>query len=204
MTPGAPSSFVRRLNHVEFVYCPGERDLVLALFDLLDLEAGEAHGGRFLMGGIDRTDPLDNFVTGSEVSPEQWVFDQALTNALREGPLATAFGGYQALLGRAPQCGMHFGISYESLDEWEATVARVRDVDAHTPALADRVQLRGVYRPGELGAISEITCQAFVWTDVIASGSLALGQQIELMNTDKALQRDAVTAPTRQSGPPHA
>lgn len=181
MTPGVTGvRAARRLNHMEFVYRPGERDLVLALFDLLGFQKHDEHGGVFLLGFIDSTEPADNFVAGSEVKPEQWEFDQALADALRQEPLATAFDGYKKLLERDPQWGMHVGIRFESLDEWEETVARVGDVGVHAPVLADRVTLRGVYRPGEPGAMSSSVYQAFIWTDVLASGSLAFGQQLEL------------------------
>lgn len=174
---------IARLNHVEFVYRPAERDLVLALFDLLGFEAQDRQNGRFLLGVVDPTTfnavDNDNYLAGSEVRPEQWAFDQALAEALHQAPLATAFGEYQALLGRAPQWGMHFGIHFGSRERWEASVARIREVEAHAPALAGRMRLCGVYRPGEPDAVASIP-QAFVWTDVIASGSLALGQRLEL------------------------
>jgi hypothetical protein len=170
----------RCLNHMEFVYRPGERPLVYELFGLLGFHPQEVLDGMFLMGFIDMTAPADSFMAGSEVRPEQWAFDQALAEALKGDELAKAYAGYQELLGRDPQWGMHVGVRFDSFDEWEATVARVRDVDEHAPALAGRVQLRGVYHPGDPLAVSGELHQAFLWTDVIASGSLALGQQLEL------------------------
>ena len=50
----------------------------------------------------------------------------------------------------------------------------------HAPALAGRVSISGVFRPGDDGAQSATQTQAFVYTDVIASGILAFGQHIEL------------------------
>jgi hypothetical protein len=165
---------------MEFVYRPGERDLVLALFDVLGFHPHDEHSGIFLLGFIDLNAPADNFVAGSEVRPEQWAFDEALAQALRDEPLAGAFARYQELLTRDPQWGMHVGIRFDSFEEWETTVQRVRDVAVHAPTLAGRVKLRGVYNPGDPDSVSDVLHQAFVWTDVIASGSLALGQQLEL------------------------
>jgi hypothetical protein len=173
----------RRLNHMEFVHRPGERALVLELFALLGFEP---HDGMFLVGAIDpeRHNLVDNILAGSEVRPEQWAFDQALAEAMRSGPLAATYAGYQELLDRAPQWGMHVGIRFDSLAEWEATVARVADVGAHAPALDGRVRLCGVFRPGDPGSVSDLVHQAFVWTDVLACGSLALGQHLELQHAD--------------------
>jgi hypothetical protein len=173
------------LNHMEFVHRPGEAHLVLELFRLLGLEPFE---GQFLVGSIDpaTSNRVDNILAGSEVRAEQWAFDQALAEAVREGPLSGAFAGYQDLLVRAPQWGMHVGIRFDSLDDWEGTVGRVGDVERTAPALAGRVALRGVFRPGDQGSVSDVVHQAFMWTDVIACGSLALGQHLELQYADLA------------------
>jgi hypothetical protein len=168
---------------MEFVHRPGERELVLELFALLGFEV---HEGMFVIGSIDpaTANRVDNILAGSEVRPEQWAFDQALADALRSGALAGVFAGYQALLERAPQWGMHVGIRFDSLDEWEATVARIADVATCKPALAGRVRLCGVFRPGDPGSVSDVVHQAFLWTDVLACGSLALGQHLELQHAD--------------------
>jgi hypothetical protein len=184
MTPASPQPAAsRRLSHVEFVYPPGERALVIALCDLLGIETQEKQDGRFLLGLIDPgsfdLSLNDNYLGGSEVLPEQWAFDRALAKSLRQEPLAAAFDQHQELLGRAPQWGMHFGIHFASIEEWESTVSRIANVEQENPVLAGRVRLCGVYRPGEPGSVTFIH-QAFVWTDIIASGSLAFGQRIEL------------------------
>jgi hypothetical protein len=172
----------RRLNHVEFVHRPGERALVVALFDLLGFDTQEMVDGEVLIGVVDpstfKVTDNDNYLAGREVRPEQWAFDQALAEALRQEPLASAYEGHKEMLAKTPQWGMHFGVNFSSLEAWEAAVARVRDVDKHSPALKDRARLLAVFRPGDPGAFS--LYQAFVWTDVIASGSLALSQRIEL------------------------
>ena len=46
--------------------------------------------------------------------------------------------------------------------------------------LSGRVALSGVYYPDEPGAYAPNMIQAFVKTDVVASGLLAFGQHIEL------------------------
>jgi hypothetical protein len=173
----------RRLNHVEFVHRPGERDLVYALFDLLGFQTIEMMNGEVLVAAVDppsfRERDNDNYIAGREVRPEQWAFDQALEAALTQTPLAAPFAGYKDLLDRIPQWGMHFGVNFTTLDAWEAAVAKVAEVEVHAPALSRRVQLLKVFRPDDPDPLSPVH-QAFIWTDLIASGSLALGQRIEL------------------------
>jgi hypothetical protein len=180
---GSTVGTARRLNHVEFVHRPGERNLVLALFDLLGFETLVVMDGEVLIGVIDPpTFELmdnDNYLAGREVRPEQWAFDLALAEALRTQPLAAPFAGFQEFLAQKPHWGMHFGFHLSSPEKWEASVARLEDVEKHAPMLSGRVQLLKVFRRGDPGAPS-FAHQAFLWTDVIASGSLALGQRIEL------------------------
>ncbi len=172
----------RHLNHIEFVHRPGERALVREFFELLGVTAQDAGGGRWLIGVLDPItyNNVDNIVAGSEVRPEQWAFDQALAEALRHEPLASKFAAHQEMLTANPQSGMHFGIRLVSADEWDATVQRIRDIETHAPALAGRVRLCGAFYPDQPGALATTVRQAFIWTDLIASGSLALGQRIEL------------------------
>jgi hypothetical protein len=173
----------QRLNHVEFVHRPGERHLVHALFDLLGFQSLEMWDGEIIIGVVDPPTfnelDNDNVLAGREVRPEQWAFDQTLAEALRQEPLASAFAGHKALLAQKPQWGMHFGIHFRSLDRWEAAVARVAELETHAPALKGRARLIKVFRPDDPEPMSPLH-QAFLWTDIIASGSLALGQRIEL------------------------
>ena len=173
----------RNLSHVEIVHRPGDRDLVGKFLGLLGVETQEAMGGQYVVGVIDRPTyrpaELLNFLGGSEVDAAQWAFDQALLAAITDGPLAGTYAEYEQHLDRYPTRGMHIGIVYSSIAEWEAVIGRVDGCARDLPELAGRVRLCGVYRPGEPDSVAPIH-QAFVWTDVIASGSLALGQRFEL------------------------
>lgn len=171
----------QKLNHVEFVHRPGERALVCTFFDLMGFGVVEISGGRYLMGIIDEASPEQNFVAGCEVRPEQWAFDQALATALTQEPLASSYAQHRHRLAERPQDGMHFGIHFDTPERWEQAVARIATVDSDRPELAGRVRLERVFRPGDPDAFS--IRQAFLWTDLIASGSLAFGQQIELQTT---------------------
>src|SRR5437870_4796006 len=94
----------RFVNHVgPFLYRPGERQLAARLFELLGCRTSDT-GGKYLgvrigpdNGAGDRAKPFIMFAT--EVTPEQWAFDQALSRSIgREGALAAAYGKYDALL----------------------------------------------------------------------------------------------------------
>jgi hypothetical protein len=173
----------RRLNHVEFVYRPGERHLVEQFFELLAIDLRVMREGRALVGVIDpdsfRSTDNENYLAGSEIDPRQWAFDCALGEALRRAPLAASFNEFQTMLLEAPQRGMHFGINFVTPDAWQQAVERVTHVDALAPPLKERVRMLQVFRPTDATPFSPLH-QAFLWTDVIASGSLALGQRIEL------------------------
>jgi hypothetical protein len=183
MNASAKMVSAQRLNHVEFVHRPGERSLVRALFDLLGFATMETNGGRYVMGIIDAGESgADNFIAGREVRGEQWAFDQDLAAALTQEPLASSLTGYRQMLLNKPQDGMHFGIRVDTATQWEEIVARVEAVERHAPELAGRVRLERAFRPGDPDHEFSLW-QAFVWTDVISTGSLAFGQQIELQTT---------------------
>lgn len=177
----------RYLSHVEIVHRPGERDLATKFLSLLGVDLNEARGGSFVMATIDR-DTLNmaefaNFMGGSQVHSEQWEFEQALIEATREGPLAEKFSAWQVRLDRDPTSGMHTGIHYPRIADWEAVVARLEQFETEFPELAGRVRLCWVRRPGDPDSNGPLY-QAFVWTDVISSGSLAIGERFELSALD--------------------
>jgi hypothetical protein len=174
----------QRVNHVEFVHPPGDRELAKAFFDLLGFTPVEqGPNDEILLAIVDQATfedaNNDNYLAGREVRPEQWQFDQTLAEALRQEPLASAYAHQREMLEQKPQWGMHFGVCFDSVADWEAAVARVLDVAAIAPKLEGRVRMLKVFRPGDPDQKYPIN-QAFVWTDIIASGSLALGQRIEL------------------------
>jgi hypothetical protein len=172
----------QKLNHVEFVHRPGERALVRALFDLLGFATMETNEGRYLIGIIDAAAGPDNFIAGREVRAEQWAFDRQLAAALEQEPLASSFARHRQMLRDKPQDGMHFGIHFDTAARWEAAVARIEAVERDRPELSGRVRLERAFRPGDPDHEFSLR-QAFVWTDVISTGSLAFGQQIELQTT---------------------
>jgi hypothetical protein len=171
----------RALNHVELVYAPGERPLARALFELLGFDVRDS-GGPFLTAMIhnDQGDFANNALYASEVTAEQWALEQALRAAVDGGDLAGPADAYLARLRAQPQTSCHFGIRYPTAEDHDAAHDRLAHVEDHAPDLVGRVTLSGVFRPGDPGSYTDTMTQAFVRTDVIASGLLAFGQHIEL------------------------
>lgn len=161
-------------NHVELVYRPGERKLTQRLFELLGREVVD-NGSAWL-----RVDGLKLFA--SEVTPEQWAFEQRLGEMLKSAASDPAVATYLAALKRAPQHYCHFGIGVATMAEWEMLVERVRTASKDDPELRGRVEVASVFRPGDPGSYGDSFVQAFIRTDVFSSGLLSMGQTFELQH----------------------
>ena len=172
----------RLLNHVELVYAPGERALAAQFFETLGCRVVD-NGGAWLAAkiGDESSDLRNNVLYASEVTPEQWRFEQALRRAAGAGELAAAEASYRALLAERPQLAPHFGIRYASPALWEQTIDRLRALGGG--ALTGRIEVSGVFTPGKSRPgpdDTDVLMQAFVKTDLAATGLLTLGQHIEL------------------------
>ena len=182
MTVANELQTARRLNHVEMVYRPGERDLAGRVFELLGMRVLDS-GGVWLSALIDPAvgDRSNNACYASQVTPEQWTLEQSLISAMASGDseVGTAAQAYADKVQVEPQHSFHFGIRYLEREAFDATLDRVRAA-AGDPQLGGRVSLLGVYDPSDPGAYAPGMYQAFVRTDVVAGGLLALGQLVEL------------------------
>lgn len=169
----------RQLTHAEFVYRPGERHLAAAFFELIGCRPAD-RGGEFLTSFIEPAEGnySTNTFYASEVTAEQWQLEQSI--ASDSGIVGAARRDYLARLRREPQRSFHIGFKVPTEEALDSIVARVNDAAEHHPELAARVNVAGVYRPGEDGAIAPNMVQAFIWTDVVAAGLLALGQHVEV------------------------
>ncbi len=172
-----------RLNHVEMVYRPGERALAGRVFELLGMRVLD-RGGTWMTALVDPevADFSNNACYASEVTPEQWTLEQRLAEAIHHettDAVGRAARDYLERLRSEPQRSFHFGIRFHSRDDFDATLERVRTVDAD-PELGGRVTLSAVCHPEDPGAYAPNMIQAFVRTDVVAAGLLAFGQHVEL------------------------
>ena len=172
----------QRLNHVEMVYRPGERDLATRVYELLGMRVVD-NGGEWLFALVDPSvgDASNNACYASEVTPAQWALEQSLSSAMARGDseVGAAAQTYTETVQAEPQHSFHFGIRYLEREAFDATLDRVRAA-AGDPQLGGRVSLLGVYDPSDPGAYAPGMYQAFVRTDVVAGGLLALGQLVEL------------------------
>jgi hypothetical protein len=167
---------------MEFVYRPGERKLAVAALELLGCRVSDG-GGEFLAASVDPQAPdiIDNAFYASQVTAQQWAFEEQLAKALGSpDSLGRAHAGYHDLLTREPQRAMHFGMHTATLEDLEATVERVRNVEKTHPQLAGRISVSGTFYPHKPGSLADNIVQAFFYTDVLASGLLTIGQHIEI------------------------
>ena len=171
----------RQLNHVEFVYRPGERELAKRFFELWGCAVTD-RGGTFFTVCIDSTvhDFMNNCFYASEVTPEQWALETALQGTMQDTAVEEANHHYRERLSREPQRSYHFGVRFLDLEQLESALQRVTAAGNQDPDFVGRVAVSGVFRPGDAGSYSDTLVQAFVRTDVVASGLLTLGQHIEL------------------------
>ena len=175
-------STTRQLNHVEMIYAPGERELAGRVFERLGMRVVD-NGGEWMTALIDPSvgDGSNNACYASQVTPEQWTLEQTLASVMGRGDseVGVAARAYADKVQAEPQHSFHFGIRYHEREDFDTTLDRFRAA-ASDPQLAGRVSLLGVYDPSEPGAYARSMFQAFVRTDVVAGGLLALGQLIEL------------------------
>jgi hypothetical protein len=168
------------LNHVSLIYRPGERHLAAKLFNAVGCEVHD-RGELYLYISIVPGNPdlTNNVLFAGEATPEQWRFDQELQNALAsDTPMAQAYAAFVQRYRRMPARASHFGIRYPSFALLEQTLENFQT--RLDPELKGRVEVAGVFRPNESGSFSDRVMQVFLKTDIVATGSLAIGSNIEL------------------------
>ncbi len=164
------------LNHAELVYRPGERELAADLFRLLGCTVVDT-GGVYLSAAIDgEARQASNVFYASEVPAAQGSLEEALSSPEFREHLAD----YAAYTSRHPQRSFHIGLRLPDRATFDHRIDAVRQAEGAHPTLSGRVRLAGVFYPTDADAVATNMIQAFVWTDVVASGLLAIGQHIEL------------------------
>ena len=188
MARSVPETGNRLLNHTELVYGPGDRALARDLLRAIGcrvLDPQEETGpddlgaaaGPYLIVFVEpeSTDLIDNMLYASEVPPAQWAFEQAIASRLSDDDdLRAARDGFDECFRAYPQGMTHFGIAL-SEPQLDAALEAVAD-----PRFDGRVELLGVFRPGDPGSVDPRVIQAFLRTDIFSTGLLIAGQQIEL------------------------
>jgi hypothetical protein len=165
----------RKLTHVEFLHRPGERELAARFFDLLGCETVD-RGGHWFTAMVEPSGERDfsnNVFYASEVGECQWALEQEMA-------ALPTLDSYKQSMRNEPQMSGHYGFRVRALEDLEAIVERVNAAGEDDPEFAGRVAVAGVYRPDDAGAVAPNMVQAFVWTDIVATGLLLLGQLVEV------------------------
>jgi hypothetical protein len=185
----AASGTSRRLNHVEFAHRPGESGLVIALFEALGCschQIGTPPFGDYVVVRMDDSPYGENDIFVSEAEPEQLALEDALRGQIDEGSsaLALAQANFKRLQQERPYRASHVGIRVPSVAALNAVIERLEFLRARK--LAGRLDLgHSISRSAEEArATSSPLKQIWIWTDVMSTGLLSVGQQIELQAYD--------------------
>lgn len=179
----------RRLNHVEFAHRPGEGNLALLLFEALGLQCRVIDTppyGQYIVVSLDGSPHGENDMFASEAEPEQLALEGALAAGIAaEGSrLALAAAGFRAMQRDKAFRATHFGLRIPGIAALDAVIA---DLAALAEGkLAGRLELGLVMERSreEARATDSPMKQVWVWTDVISTGVLSFGQQMELQAYD--------------------
>jgi hypothetical protein len=174
---------MQQITHSECIYAPGEGELVKELFTTLGFAVTKVEPYPYIIAHVNPAvkDAMANVLYASEMTPIQQVFEKTLRETLdNNAEFKTAAENWEQDFRDDPQRSVHFGFKYESREEFEAVIERLREAGKPGKPLAGRVLVTGVYFPGDQGSITDTMAQGFVWTDVLASGILAFGQHLEM------------------------
>jgi len=174
---------MQELTHSECIYAPGDAALVEELFRALGFTVIKVEGYPYIIAQVehDKQDVMTNCIYASELTPVQQAFEKTLQEQLASSPeFRSAAEDWENDFRNDPQRSVHFGFRYESRENFEAAIERVRQASGPGKPLEGRVLVTGVYFPGDPGSITDTMAQGFIWTDILASGILTFGQHLEM------------------------
>ena len=162
----------RRLTHVELLHAPGERALAARVFELLGCTVSDS-GRHWFTAFIDTNlrDYANNSFYASEAPAEQLAIEAAMADSVE---------GWIDMVRAAPQNSPHFGVRVGTVEEHRSIVDNIRNASENDGELRGRIEVLGEFLHDAPDAIATNMDQAFIWTNVVASGPLRLGQVIEV------------------------
>ncbi|MGE3693332.1 MAG: hypothetical protein AB7F98_18300 [Novosphingobium sp.] len=173
------------LNHVETLYQRGERELAIAFTKMLgctpiDTPQVNETGSTYICVHPDDEDRdgMNNVLYLSEIRPAQADLEAQLKRAIdADEALGRVVDSYRNKAKTLPYGIPHFGLRFPSFESIEPVLQALENCTA--PAMQGRFTVMAL-RPDDPRALSNDLVQAFVYTDIIASGLFCLGQVIEL------------------------
>jgi hypothetical protein len=173
------------LNHVELLYQRGERQLAMDFTRMLGctpIETPQVNetGSTYICVHPDDADRdgMNNVLYLSEIRMPQHELEQGLRkNFAADTELATLLEAYRHKAQTLPYGIPHFGLRFPSFASIEPVLDRLKT--CQDPAMKDRFRVMAI-RPGDEAALSGELIQAFIYTDIVATGLFCLGQVIEL------------------------
>ena len=179
----------RQLNHVEFAHRPGEGHLAIDLFTALGCQCSEIDSppyGKYVVVSLDGSPPGENDIFVSQVEPEQLALENALQAqiAANGSDLGAAAAQFRQMQHERPYRATHFGLRLPSVAALDEAITRLAALSEGS--LAGRLELGYAMSRSleEARSTSSPVQQIWVWTNVISTGLLAFGQQIELQAYD--------------------
>jgi len=175
----------RGLNHVELLYQPGERALAIKFATLLGcatMETSQTNdtGSTYICvhPDADDRDMMNNIMYLSEMRAPQRKLEEVLRAKISaDKELADATEIYRDRAKNHPFGVPHFGLRFPSFESIEPVLDRLERND--DPEMKGRYSLK-VIRPDNAVSMTSQLIQAFVYTDIVATGLFSLGQVIEL------------------------
>lgn len=173
------------LNHLEALYRPGDRALAIEFVEALGCTATDTGfetetGASYISVHPHQAgnDPLNNVVYVSEMLPDQVRLEDLMRVRIEGDPeIAAAFAGYREKARSFPFGIPHFGLRYPTVESLQPVLDRLDK--AISPELKARVTVHPIQVFEASGDVPRVT-QAFVYTDVVVTGSSMFGQLIEL------------------------
>ncbi|MCB2061600.1 MAG: hypothetical protein R3E09_16715 [Novosphingobium sp.] len=180
----------RRLNHVEFAHRPGEGELAVELFNALGCTCeiiDTPPYGKYIVVSLDGSPHGENDMFASEAEPEQMLLEDALLREIAAdasgiGKAADRFRDLQR--GKAFRAS-HVGLRIPCVAALDEVIKRIGILAQDR--FAGRLELGYTMERSldEARATDTPLKQIWVWTDVISTGLLAIGQQFELQAYDE-------------------
>lgn len=179
----------RRLNHVEFAHRPDEGAMAIDLFEALGCSCSVIDTppyGKYIVVSLDGSPHGENDMFASEAEPEQLALEDALGQAVAAdgSELSSASADFRGLQRDKAFRATHIGMRIPSVAALDTVIERLGALAAGS--LSGRLELGYTMErsPEESRATDTPIKQIWIWTDVISTGLLTFGQQIELQAYD--------------------